>query len=187
MGDSPLLARQPLVLVASVSRSDRHALEKLFGDARFEVRSIEAAGDADGAVSGHGGPCALVIDAGLLGMTHDGQWRSLRQRHPDLGVVIRCLIGSDRGLQRMDPRTFLVHPDYDEGLVEAARALGAVAAVRPGGTRIRSGDGEDPSGNGGLELSARNATKPRSPRARAGRRGEAPRRVDRIPSRQHGP
>jgi hypothetical protein len=185
MRDAPFLGRVPLVLAASVSATDRRSLEKLLIDARFEAQGIDGARDADGAISRHGGPWVLVIDAGLLGMTHDGQWRLLRERHPTLGVVVRCLVDRNLGPQRMDGHTFLVHPDHDEGLVKAVRALADAAAECLVGSENSFAQGQHSLGGGHQARSAGDASAP-PPRASAGRGVEAARRTDRIPSRRHG-
>jgi hypothetical protein len=115
----------PLVLASSVSLCERRALESLLKPAGFEVRGVECADEARDEISGHGGgACVLVIDSGLLVMKEDAQWRLFRALTPDLGTVIRCWIHRDPGIERADPRTFLVHPDDERGLVKAVRTLG---------------------------------------------------------------
>jgi hypothetical protein len=80
-------------------------------------------------LDGGGRPTVLVIDAGLLEMTHDPQWRLLRTQHPRLAMVVRCLIPQDRGFREQGESTFLVHPDDDQGMCRAIRA--AVVRRRP--------------------------------------------------------
>jgi hypothetical protein len=116
-----------LVLTATVSRGDRRALELVLKEAGFEVRGVDGAGDADTELSSHSGRCVLVIDSGLLNMAHDAQWRFLRERHPELCAVVRCLIPEGQGIQAAERRTLLVHPDHGEDLLEAVRRLAATA------------------------------------------------------------
>jgi hypothetical protein len=113
----------PLVLTATVSRDERRRLEAFLKRAGFEVRGVEEAGDVDGEIARHPGSTVLIIDSGLLAMSHDPQWRRLRQRQPGLGAIVRTLIAADPGIERADEGTFLAHPDQREGLVTAIRAL----------------------------------------------------------------
>jgi DNA-binding response OmpR family regulator len=130
----------PLVLTASVSPHDGRWVESTLERAGFQVRLVDDAEAAHGAISGRDGGYVLVIDSGLLEMPHDAQWRLLRARHPRLGAVVRCLIGADPGIRRAEGRTFHVHPDCGEGLLQAVRALARrdpaealVSARRPRG------------------------------------------------------
>jgi hypothetical protein len=85
---------------------------------------VENAEEAARACAAHNGASILVIDSGLLEMTHDPQWRALRARHPQLGTVVRCLTPRDR-VRRANGSTFLVHPDDHDGIRQAVAALGA--------------------------------------------------------------
>jgi hypothetical protein len=117
----------PLVLAASASLYECRSLEQMLGSVGFSVRAVMCAKDARGQVAHQRGHCVLVIDSGLLEMTHDPQWRRFRARYPELGMVIRCWIGRDPGIQQTRARTFVVHPDHREGLLDAVRKLGANA------------------------------------------------------------
>jgi CheY-like chemotaxis protein len=125
---APKGAAPLLVLAASVSAADRHSIERMLKDRGFDVRAVAGAEEAEDEITGHVGPCVLVVDSGLLAMVHDGAWRDVRARHPGLGTVVRCLIARDPGVQRSAERAFLVHPDCDEGLLEAVRALATARA-----------------------------------------------------------
>lgn len=125
----PLEEALPLVLATSVSLGERRALERAFRSAGFDVRTVACADDASNEISNHDGSCVLVIDSGLLEMSDDAQWRLLRAHNPGLGLVIRCWIQREPGVERTEARTFLVHPDHAEGLFEAVRSLGASASV----------------------------------------------------------
>jgi hypothetical protein len=108
----------PLVLAATVSRSEALELEQVLKEAGLEVRGFVDAECAATELVAHRGACVLVLDAGLLQMSQDAQWRTLRERHPHLGTVIRCLI-REPGVRRLDDNTVLVHPDSAETLIEA--------------------------------------------------------------------
>ena len=84
---------------------------------------VDAATDADVEIRSHTGACVLVVDSGLLEMHHDGQWRTLRERHPAIGTVVRCWVPRNPGMQRAERGRLQVHPDDDESLIRAVRAL----------------------------------------------------------------
>lgn len=63
----------------------------------------------------------LVIDAGLLEAPYDQSWARFRAAHPDVGVVIRCLVPHDDGARRRDDRTLCVHPANAAALRDAVR------------------------------------------------------------------
>lgn len=115
--------RTPVVLIASVSRYERHRLELALKPTGWTLCGVDSVQEAERACSVHGAPL-LLIDSGLLEMPHDGRWRELRRRRPGLGAVVRCLVPL-REIRRVDRNTFLVHPDDDEGI---CRALGALHA-----------------------------------------------------------
>jgi hypothetical protein len=116
-----------LVLAASTSPYESRSLERTLGFAGFAVRAVRCANDAGDALSQCLGDCVLVIDSGLLEMDFDPQWRVLRASNPELGTVIRCWIARDPGIRQIQPRTFVVHPDCRDGLLDAVRKLGAIA------------------------------------------------------------
>ena len=118
--------RSLLVLAASISADDRCSIERLLKGEGFEARAVARAEEAENEISGHGGPCVLVVDSGLL--ANDGPWRDVHARHPGLGTVVRCLIARDPGIQRSAERAFLVHPDCNKGLLEAVRSLARARA-----------------------------------------------------------
>lgn len=120
---------RPLVLTAIVCEDDRRRLERVLRGSGLEVRGMQDAGEAAEAVADHDGPSILVIDAGLLHMSHDAQWRDLRSRHPDLGAVVRQLVREPTRPGWSGSRTALVHPDHDESLVEAVRTIGRNGAA----------------------------------------------------------
>jgi CheY-like chemotaxis protein len=114
-----------LVLAAGASPYESRSLERMLGSAGFPVRAVTCANDACDEVSQHRGHCVLVIDSGLLEMDFDAQWRLFRASNPELGTVIRCWIERDPGIRQTQPRTFVVHPDHGDGLLDAVRKLGA--------------------------------------------------------------
>jgi hypothetical protein len=118
-----------LVLAASVSAADRRWIERTLKEHGFDVRAVAGAEEAEDEITGHAGPCVLVVDCGLLARVHDGAWRDVCARHPWLGTVVRCVIARDPGVQRSAEREFLVHPDCEVGLLEAVRALAGAPAV----------------------------------------------------------
>lgn len=111
-----------LVLIASASTHEWDRLQPCLDGNRWRVRRVEKALEAHHACQEEEEPPVLVIDSGLLGMTRDPQWRELREQHPDLGLVIRCLLPRAEG-RRPEKRTFLVDPDDAEGLCRAIRVL----------------------------------------------------------------
>jgi hypothetical protein len=114
-----------LVLAASASPYESRSLERVLGSAGFPVRGVMCANDAGDEVSHHRGSCVLVIDSGLLEMDFDPQWRLFRDSNPELGTVIRSWIEREPGIRQTQPRTFVVHPDHRDGLLDAVRKLGA--------------------------------------------------------------
>lgn len=119
-------SRTPLVLAATVSDEERRLLAKSLAEAGFEARGVDDPAVALAEISGRDGGCILVIDSGLLQMRHDGLWRSLRER-VGLGTVVRSWIAKVPGGDRRGHGTFLVHPDDEESLIQAVRALAAHA------------------------------------------------------------
>jgi DNA-binding NtrC family response regulator len=119
-------SRTPLVLAATVSAEERRLLAKTLAEAGFEARGVEDAAEALTEISGRSGGCILVIDSGLLEMRHDGLWRSLRER-AGFGTVVRSWSAKVPRSEQCGQVTFLVHPDDDESLIEAVRALAAHA------------------------------------------------------------
>ena len=97
----------------------------MLGSEGFPVHAVTCANDACDEVSHHSGNCVLVIDSGFLEMDFDPQWRLFRTSNPELGTVIRCWIERDLGILQNQPRTFVVHPDQRDGLLDAVRKLGA--------------------------------------------------------------
>jgi hypothetical protein len=124
-----------LVLFATVSRADGRGLEAFLKEGGFEVRGVEDALGADREVGSHGGASVLLIDSGFLLMPRDSQWRRLRARRPSLGAVVRALGGCNALVQRPEARTFLVHPDDRDGMVQAIRALEPAAGPGLGARR----------------------------------------------------
>jgi hypothetical protein len=116
-----------LVLAASASHYETRCLEQMLGCAGLSSCAVKSAKAACYEVSHHDGHCVLVIDSGLLDMNFDPQWRLFRADNPELGTVIRCLIERVPGIQRTQERTFVVHPDYGDGLLDAVRKLGRIA------------------------------------------------------------
>jgi hypothetical protein len=114
-----------LVLAASASSYESRCLERMLGSAGFPVLAVTCANDACDEVSHRRGLCVLVIDSGLLEMDFDPQWRVFRASNPELGTVIRCWIERDPGIRQTEPRTFVVHPDHGDGLLDAVRKLAA--------------------------------------------------------------
>lgn len=113
----------PLVLIAAVSSHERRIVESSLTKTGFTTLAVDDAEDAATELAANGASWVLVIDSGLLEAPHDSQWRVLRARHPGLGAVVRCLIPRANGSLRTDGKTFLVHPDDDEGMRQAVRAL----------------------------------------------------------------
>ena len=113
-----------LVLAASASLYESSGLERVLGSAGFRVHAVTCADDAGDQVSQHRGYCVLVIDSGLLEMDFDPQWRLFCGSNPELGTVIRSWIERDPGIRQTQARTFVVHPDHGDGLLDAVRKLG---------------------------------------------------------------
>ena len=114
----------PQVLIASVSRHEGRALEASLERHGCSVLMVD---DADHAARelDHGGHLGvLVIDAGLLEMTHDAQWRVLATRHPQLGLVVRCLAPRREQPRRGIITRFEVHPDDVETICWAVGCFG---------------------------------------------------------------
>jgi hypothetical protein len=125
-------AETSVILIASVSACERHRLELSLKKTGWTLCGVEDAEEAARACAAHDGASVLVIDAGLLEMAHDPQWRALRTRNPQLGAVVRCLIPRG-GARQANGSTFLVHPDDHNGICRAVAALGAwtAASTRP--------------------------------------------------------
>lgn len=118
-----------LVLAATVSSQEGRLIARTLKEEGLDARVVIDAEDADAEISAHPGPCVLVLDSGLLQMPRNEGWRTLGDGHGRLGIVVRCLIDRDPGLERTKERTFLVHPDNREGLLEAIRTLGGSDAA----------------------------------------------------------
>lgn len=121
----------PLVLIASVSPDEGRLLERGLKKTGWDLLRVEDAEDASRQLDGSDGRPALVIDAGLLQMAHDSQWRDLRSRHPTLATVVRCLVP-----RRPKPGGGLcgaveVSPDDLQGICEAIRTLVLSGHVTP--------------------------------------------------------
>lgn len=110
------------ILIASVSALDRRRLERALGETDASLHPVDDAEQARRLSAGRERECVLVIDAGLLDMPRDGQWRALRDRQGGLGFVVRCLVAPG-AMRRVAENTFHVHPDDHAGLREAVRLL----------------------------------------------------------------
>lgn len=119
-----VIEETPVVLIASVSRDDGWRLERALKSEGWTLLRVDDAEEAAQQLDrGDGRGGVLLIDAGLLEMTHDAQWRLLRARRPDLGTVVRCLISGSGPLACRDGRTFQVDPDDVEAMCHAVRHL----------------------------------------------------------------
>ena len=129
-----MLDATPVLLIASVSAWEAQRLELSLRSTGCEQLRVEKAEEAARLLDRRRERGAvLIIDAGLLEMPHDPQWRSLREGHPELGTIVRCLRPRPR-----DARTLEVHPDDVDGIREAvrrpARPSWPELAPRAGGT-----------------------------------------------------
>ncbi len=122
----------PVVLIASVSPDDGLRLETKLNGSGWDLQQVGNAHDAARRLNGNGNGAVLVIDSGLLEMAHDGQWRELQRRYPNLGTVVRCLLplaktGAEPAIRKSGrtngSSTFRVHPDDAEGVGQAVRSL----------------------------------------------------------------
>lgn len=113
----------PVVLIASVSPHERQQLEPALLRKGWSFRHVADASEAARQLDGGARRAVLVIDAGLLDMPHDAQWRVLRSRYPELGVVVRCLGSRTGPPRRRNATTLEVHPDDLEAMSEAVRRL----------------------------------------------------------------
>jgi hypothetical protein len=120
-----------LVMIATVAPRDVVGLAVALNGAEFAIREVKGAHHADGEIDGFHGASVLVIDAGLLQMLHDPQWRDLRRRRPHLGVVVRSLIPRDPGFEYSEAGSLLVYPDNHEALLFAVRSLARCESVAP--------------------------------------------------------
>lgn len=112
-----------VVLVASGSLMERQIAGSSLGEAGCATRDVASAEVAAKEVAARGRSCVLMIDSGLLEASHDPQWRLFRAQHPELGVIVRCLIPGIPGHLRDDARTFLVSPRDFDGVRQAVHAL----------------------------------------------------------------
>ena len=84
---------EPVLLIASVSAYEAENLEHSLQPRGWSMRRVDHADHAAQQLRRCGRRVAvLVIDAGLLEMPHDGQWRRLRELHPRLATIVRCLL-----------------------------------------------------------------------------------------------
>jgi len=113
----------PVVLIASVSPHEERFLEVALENTGWDLLPVGDAEEATRRLDGAERGAVLVIDAGLLQMGPDPQWRVLLALRPELGTVVRCLIPQSRRLQRKNGTTFEVHPDDVEGLRDAVHFL----------------------------------------------------------------
>jgi hypothetical protein len=126
----------PVVLIASVSLHEGRLVERALKNTGWILLRVEDADEAAREVDGGARGVVLLIDAGLLEAPHDGQWRDLWSRHPELGTVVRCLSPRSEPPPRTDGRTLQIHPDDARGMREAIRTLS-----QPGLRRRTRGDG----------------------------------------------
>ena len=117
--------RIPAILIASASSYERQRLEQSLGNGVWKVCGVQDAKEAERACGGHDGASILVIDSGLLLETHaDTQWRSFRDRHPEVAAVVRSL-GPRGDIRRLDGSTCVVHPSDLDGICQAIHVLHA--------------------------------------------------------------
>ena len=114
---------KPIVLVASVSREEGRRIERELARAGWTVLPVDDADQAARHLNGAGPNGALVIDAGLLQMAHDAQWRVFRAGHPELGTVVRSFVAGEQPRRGEDDRTLHVRPDDFGAMCRAVRRL----------------------------------------------------------------
>lgn len=115
----------PVVLIASVSPYEARRIERSLKKTGWNLLRAQDAQEAARELAAAGPrPTVLVIDAGLLEMAHDPQWRDLRLNHPELGAVVRCVVPPAQRPRRRDRKTILVPPGDVEGTCRAVRTLG---------------------------------------------------------------
>ncbi len=112
------------VLIACVSPQEGCLLESSLAKTGWSVLRVDDAGHAVRELDGGEQLAVLVIDGGLLEMTHDAQWRVLLEGCPRLGVVVRCLAPRADPPRARDESTFEVHPDDLDGIRRTVRRLG---------------------------------------------------------------
>lgn len=112
------------VLIAAVSAQDGQQLEVALERAGWDVVRVSAANEAACEFERPDRSAVLLIDAGLLQMAHDAQWRALRGRYPELGTVVRCLGRTIDLAQAADDGIRTVQPDDLPGISEAIRRFG---------------------------------------------------------------
>lgn len=113
-----------VVMIACVSSDDGRLLERALketGSSPLRVCGAEEVTRRIDEDFGHG--AVLLIDAGLLQMPHDPQWRDLCALRPDLGTVVRRLRPRAEPPAAPDLRTFEVYPDDLDGIRWAVRRL----------------------------------------------------------------
>lgn len=110
-----------VILIASVSSADAWDLGLALKPTGATVLRVEGADEAARCLDGRerAGLVVLVIDAGLLEMAHDPQWRIFRKRHPALRTIVRRLLSRPRSHPKAELPTVDIHPDDMEGLREA--------------------------------------------------------------------
>lgn len=113
------------VLIASVSPQEDGLLETSLARTGWSVLRVDDAEQAARELNGGEHPSVLVIDAGLLQMSHDGQWRTLLAGCSQLGVVVRCLAPRAEQPRAGNGSTFQVHPDDVDAICRTVRRLGA--------------------------------------------------------------
>ncbi|HXK24619.1 MAG TPA: hypothetical protein VMS55_18260 [Myxococcota bacterium] len=114
----------PVLLIASVSAYEAEQLERALEPAGWGMARVGRADEARQLLDRlREGVAVLVIDAGVLEMPHDGQWRRLRESRPALGTIVRCLLPQNGLRERRDDRTYEVDPDDIDGLCTAVRGF----------------------------------------------------------------
>lgn len=119
-----MLDGAPVLLIASVSVYEAEGLERALEPAAWGMIRVKRADEARRLLDRFGKRVpVLVIDAGVLDMPHDGQWRGLRESRPGLGTIVRCLRPQNGLRDRRDDRTYEVDPDDIDGLCTAVRGF----------------------------------------------------------------
>ena len=128
-GSDPTIS---MVLIASASTYERDRLAMALDGMGWILRPVSNAKEVVRLCSTEIAHPILVIDAGLIDLPGDDQWRELRDLHPGLATVVRCLIDRD-AIERTNATTLRVHPSNIDRLCEAIGRLnggvrGAMAA-----------------------------------------------------------
>ena len=115
------------ILIVEDSKVDRSRLEKLLGDAGYQVSSVENATDALAAAK-RGKPDAILMDVNMPGMDGFAATRALRADSETKDIPVVLVTAKEQKAdkawgQMLGAKGYITKPFSDEQLLSQVRAL----------------------------------------------------------------